>query len=88
MFEVDEAARIITDAADPDATVIFGAVINDSYTGEIKVTVIATGFDDVPREAGSYFQREHTKIQSEPRQPQKAVESELDIPAFIRNKVG
>ena len=46
MFEVDEAARIITEAADPEANIIFGSVINDSYTGEIKVTVVATGFDD------------------------------------------
>lgn len=85
MFEVDEAARIITEAADPDATIIFGAVVNDSYTGEIKVTVIATGFDDVKRERStSFFQREHGGIQ----QMQKPVESELDIPAFIRKKVG
>ncbi|MBD3328399.1 cell division protein FtsZ [Candidatus Peregrinibacteria bacterium] len=51
MFEVDEAARIITEAADPDANIIFGAVINDSYTGEIKITVVATGFDDSGRES-------------------------------------
>lgn len=87
MFEVDEAARIITEAADPDATVIFGAVINDSYTGEIKVTVIATGFEDLhKRERPSFFQREHSSIQ-QPQTP-RAVESELDIPAFIRKKVG
>lgn len=49
MFEVDEAARIITEAADPEANIIFGSVINDSYTGEIKVTVVATGFDDHKR---------------------------------------
>jgi len=49
MFEVDEAARIITEAADPEANIIFGSVINDSYTGEIKVTVVATGFDDDKR---------------------------------------
>lgn len=47
MYEVDEAARIITEAADPDATIIFGSVINDNYTGEVKITVVATGFDDV-----------------------------------------
>jgi len=47
MFEVDEAARIITEAADPEANVIFGAVIDEKYTGEVKCTVIATGFDDV-----------------------------------------
>ncbi|NLG06974.1 cell division protein FtsZ [Candidatus Peribacteria bacterium] len=45
MFEVDEAARIITEAADPDANIIFGAVIDENYTGEVKCTVIATGFD-------------------------------------------
>lgn len=46
MFEVDEAARIITEAADPEANIIFGSVVNDSFTGEIKITVVATGFDD------------------------------------------
>lgn len=49
MFEVDEAARIITEAADPDATIIFGSVINENYTGEIKITVVATGFDEVAK---------------------------------------
>ncbi|MSR87392.1 cell division protein FtsZ [Candidatus Peribacteria bacterium] len=46
MFEVDEAARIITEAAAPEANIIFGAVIDDNFTGQVKVTVIATGFDD------------------------------------------
>ncbi len=49
MFEVDEAARIITEAADPEANIIFGSVVNDSFTGEIKITVVATGFDDAKR---------------------------------------
>ncbi|MEK9132461.1 MAG: cell division protein FtsZ [Patescibacteria group bacterium] len=100
MFEVDEAARIITEASDPDATIIFGAVVNDSYTGEIKVTVIATGFDDIRREKPSFFQRgEHgglsqsssssSSSQQQPgTTPNRPVESEFDIPAFIRKKVG
>lgn len=46
MFEVDEAARIITEAADPEANIIFGAVIDDKFTGGVKCTVIATGFDE------------------------------------------
>lgn len=46
MFEVDEAARIVTEAADPEANIIFGAVIDDAYTGQVKCTVIATGFDE------------------------------------------
>jgi len=45
MFEVDEAAKIITEAADPDANIIFGTVVNENYTGEIKCTVVATGFE-------------------------------------------
>lgn len=46
MFEVDEAARIVTEAADPEAMIIFGAVIDDAYTGQVKCTVIATGFEE------------------------------------------
>jgi cell division protein FtsZ len=45
MFEVDEAARIITETAAPEANIIFGAVIDDAFTGQVKCTVIATGFD-------------------------------------------
>lgn len=46
MFEVDEAAKIISSAADPDANVIFGAVIKSDLTDQVKITVIATGFDE------------------------------------------
>ncbi len=48
MFEVDEAARVITENAAPEANIIFGAVIDESYTGQVKCTVIATGFDSAP----------------------------------------
>ena len=48
MFEVDEAARVITENAAPEANIIFGAVIDESYTGQVKCTVIATGFDTAP----------------------------------------
>lgn len=104
MFEVDEAARIITEAADPDANIIFGAVINDSYTGEIKITVVATGFDDTPREKPTIL-RQHmplsgnlrtntptdaiaaTRNTTEAANANKSIESELDVPAFIRRKM-
>ena len=46
MFEVDEAARIITESVDSDANIIFGATINEEYNGELKITVCATGFDE------------------------------------------
>lgn len=45
MYEIDEAAKAITEAADPDANIIFGAIIDDAMTGEVKITVIATGFE-------------------------------------------
>lgn len=44
MFEVDEAARIVTEASAPEANIIFGAVIDESFTGQVKCTVVATGF--------------------------------------------
>jgi cell division protein FtsZ len=84
MFEVDEAAKIITEAADPEANIIFGAVINDSYTGEIKVTVIATGFDMDSIERPQV--RAHTSS-LDTSTPVKAAENEYDIPAFIRQKM-
>lgn len=46
MFEVDEAARVISQEADPDANIIFGAVIKDDLVDQIRITVIATGFDE------------------------------------------
>ncbi len=46
MFEVDEASRLITEACDPNANIIFGTSIDERYTGEIKITVIATGFSE------------------------------------------
>jgi cell division protein FtsZ len=85
MFEVDEAARVITEAADPDANIIFGAVINDSYTGEIKITVVATGFDYKQNE-GSFI-RPSSAFKSTGSIPIKQTDNELDIPAFIRQKM-
>jgi len=84
MFEVDEAARIITEAADPDANIIFGAVINDSYTGEIKITVVATGFDSAKKTVSTV----HHSTSVPDMSSMKNVESEYDIPAFIRQKMG
>ncbi|MBW3576460.1 MAG: cell division protein FtsZ [Actinobacteria bacterium] len=57
LFEVNEAADVITKAAHPDANIIFGAVIDDSLGDEVKVTVIAAGFDtwDEPVEQEGAF---------------------------------
>ncbi len=54
LFEVNEAAEIVHSAADPNATIIFGAVIDDSLGDEVRVTVIATGFEhDIRRRQNS-----------------------------------
>ncbi|MBI4975351.1 cell division protein FtsZ [Candidatus Peregrinibacteria bacterium] len=87
MFEVDEAARVITEAADPEANIIFGAVINDSYTGEIKITVVATGFDYKQNDTSIIKARSRSAFGSSDSIPLKQTENELDIPAFIRQKM-
>lgn len=46
MYEVDEAARIISSSADMDANIIFGAVVKEDLVDQIRITVIATGFDE------------------------------------------
>jgi len=45
MTEVDEAAKIISSSADPDANIIFGATIDETMHDQIRITVVATGFD-------------------------------------------
>lgn len=45
MHEIEEAAKLIHDAVDPEANIIWGTVLDENATGEIKVTLVATGFD-------------------------------------------
>ena len=47
LFEINEAAQLVSNSAAPDANIIFGAVIDDALGDEVRVTVIAAGFDDV-----------------------------------------
>lgn len=49
MHEIDEAAKTITDAVDPEANIIFGAVLDDTMEDDIKITVVATGFEGAHR---------------------------------------
>jgi len=46
MFEVDEAARTISNSADPEANIIYGQVVRDDMSDQVRITVIATGFDE------------------------------------------
>ncbi len=64
MFEVNEAAKIISQAADADANIIFGAVVKNDLNDQVKITVIATGFDETrSRLAGFAETKEDTKVE-------------------------
>lgn len=69
MFEIDEAAKVITKSIDPDAKVKFGAVIDESMGEEVRVTVIATGFDENNHRPASTIHQPQEEIRR-PVQPQ------------------
>jgi cell division protein FtsZ len=77
LYEVNEAAEIIAEAADPEANIIFGAVIDETLADEVRVTVIATGFDQRPA------RRETSDLDIK---PFAGNSEELDIPAFLRRR--
>jgi cell division protein FtsZ len=54
MTEVNEAAQIIAQAADPDANIIFGATVKEDQLDQVKISVIATGFDESRRRLREY----------------------------------
>jgi len=95
MFEVDEAARIITEAADPEANVIFGAVVNEAFTGEVKITVVATGFEktkggDTAQPSGAIrrlSQKNFFGGGSGQGAPEKKEGDDLEVPAFMRKSL-
>jgi cell division protein FtsZ len=84
LFEVNEAAEVVTGASDLNANVIFGAVIDEKMGGRVRVTVIATGFDKAyrreRREPGEAVERER-----EPTGEGFSVPSDvLEVPSFLR----
>ena len=52
LFEINEAAQLVSNSAAPDANIIFGAVIDDALGDEVRVTVIAAGFDEADARPG------------------------------------
>ena len=79
LFEINEAAETIKNVAHEDANIIFGAVIDESYKEQARVTVIATGFakktiNQVPREREEGIERKGYD------------ETDIDIPAFLRRR--
>jgi cell division protein FtsZ len=66
LFEVNEAAEIIHAAADPEANIIFGAVIDERMGGEVKISVIATAFEQaraVRRLEGPMYKRQAPSVE-------------------------
>jgi cell division protein FtsZ len=88
LFEVNEAAEVVTGAADQNANVIFGAVIDDALKDEVRVTVIATGFGAQRR---GRRRREASLLPDEPGEPRptpegfEVPEDVLDVPSFLRD---
>jgi cell division protein FtsZ len=96
LYEVNTASTIIREAADEDANIIFGAVIDENLRDEMKITVIATGFgqeavavasaasvSNMPANAPRYVQRPSDDL---PRPMMHARPDDLDVPTFIRKK--
>jgi cell division protein FtsZ len=84
LVEVNEAAQVVQKAADPEANIIFGAVIDENMEGEIRITVIATGFEVAPGEAEEIVQPVAAAA-AQSREARLGL-TDLDIPAFLRKR--
>ena len=82
LLEVNEAASMVADMADPEANIIFGAVIDDKMTDEIRVTIIATGFE--PKRAKPATR--NAVIQPEIAPIPKFKGPSLEIPEWMKRK--
>ena len=88
LFEVNEAAEVVTGAADQNANVIFGAVIDDALGDEVRVTVIATGFGGRSRRRRREepsFGEAPVPAAAAPRPTFDTREDTLDVPSFLRD---
>ncbi|GBD28700.1 Cell division protein FtsZ [bacterium HR31] len=87
LVEVNEAAQIIAEAADPDANIIFGAVIDEGLRDEVRITVIATGFDAArPKRAEEAAGPAAAAAPQDREVPVKMFIDDLDVPAFLRKR--
>jgi cell division protein FtsZ len=92
LWEVNEAARAVAEAAHPDANIIFGAMIDESVVDQVWVTVVATGYGDRPlmgnaggREPARVAAREadHEPRVSRGSQRESSILGDLDVPEFV-----
>ena len=100
LHEVSQASRIIQKAAHVDANIIFGSVFDDEMENKLKITVIATGFEDEVREERLSPRPQPARIKEEEKIPladreapvlshpiRSDSETDLDVPAFLRQEV-
>lgn len=89
IHEANEAARVVQEVSDPDANIILGAVIDDELEDEVKVTVIATGFD-VSQNSDDQTEEQRYENREEELETDFDVDDfsgeDLDIPAFLRRQ--
>lgn len=96
LYEVNEAAEIVTAASDPEVNMIFGAIIEENMKDDIKVTVIATGFEHksfsqpspVRKATGAPAEQQDSRSNSSSLRPfgNQVASDQLDIPTFLRNR--
>jgi cell division protein FtsZ len=90
LLEINEAAEIVQEAADPDANIIFGAVIDETLKEEIRITVIATGFESERIKNAQKQDVITEKPNNEPKNEAAVTRdynsSDLEIPAFLRRQ--
>jgi cell division protein FtsZ len=92
LAEVDEAAQVVTAAADANANVIFGAVIDESMGDHVRVTAIATGFGgrarrrriEAPAEEPRERERDREREERVPFKAPSVTDVEIDIPSFLK----
>ena len=95
LFEVNEAAEIVSAAADANSNIIFGAVIDDSMGDDVRVTVIATGFehgggpvqratDEARETARTTRRRRDVTMDDRQRSSLEISDDDIDIPSFLR----
>ncbi len=94
IIEINEAAQLITAAADEEANIIFGAGIDENMTDEVKITVIATGFEKTPfiadkkatRVASAYADETAEEAPARRERPARSYEDEEVSPIFERRQ--
>src|SRR5579862_3713137 len=86
LFEVNEAAEVVTGAADQNANVIFGAVIDDAMGDEVRVTVIATGFGQQRRRRRQGALEAPIPASSRSSGGFEMPDDALDVPSYLRDE--